>query len=629
LFQGQSKYRLFDKEKLMHSINAHSMNYAAPGSNGQNGIGDAYSPIVMNSHTSPTWDEVRSRIESDDEGKWDALVHRDDLMMREGKIIVPSAIASDYASALHPTRWATSQFCNRLRIPTAYFRRCPKELQDQQFNCWVRRADVGGDFEEGEYSHRDGAGNSGSHSYSSPSRWLLRVKDDQLRGVLSDRYSKLDNKPFLETLEPLLPSRLQAEWFALTDESMHLRLVDPTLSREVLKDDRIMVGLHISNSEVGKKSICLDAIVYRLVCKNGLIRLVKGKSLMQQKHVALSSFQMKRNLEKAVGEALTTAAGLLEKVAQATETAVPDVEGIIEQLGVLWNLSEAFEGRIKDALLREPAQQQDKLYGLVNAVTQAAQSLSPDERYDMEVRAGSLMDSGFVLLPNARARRRRSGAMPIGIPANGNVTTNPAENNGEVAETRSNGVFQQARQMFGGQVVASSKAAVSPVAIPAASQSPASQPVAMNDVPRVGDVSRMGGTSRFAQVRNGGALPDAVAQRRVAPPTNNDAESKPLATANPAFNEPAPEIKSVSRSDEPATGTQWDVIWAIADKRGVTRWDMDYLLQEHFDADDAGMLTKAEAQQLMQMLQQKPLSELQAPEPDEEPLDEPSEENEF
>jgi hypothetical protein len=608
-----SQYQLFDKEKLMHSMNATALN----GSHLVNGNGAAFFPIVTSSNATLTWDEVRSRIEMDAEGKWDALVHRDDLMMHNGKIIVPTETAPDYASSLLPTRWATSQFCNRLRIPTAYFRRCPKELQDQQFNTWVRRADVGGD----EYSQ------NGPVHYNSPSRWLLRVKDDQLRGVLSDRYSKLDNLPFLETLEPLLPSRLQAEWFALTNESMHLRLIDPTLSREVLRDDRIMVGLHISNSEVGKRSVTVDAIVWRMICKNGLIRLVKGKSLMQQKHISLTSYAMKRNLERAMGEALTTAAGLLEKMAQATETPVPDVEGAIEQLGVLWNLSEAFEQRIKDALLREPAQQQDKLYGLVNAITQAAQSLSPDGRYEMEAKAGNLMDSGFVLLPNAKAKRRRNQATPIGAPLNGNAAIRAAaelsnHTNNERQESQARDVFQPARQMFGGQVVASSQADVAPVVI-----SPVLPPTPSQSAAAVV-------TSQFAAARNGGALSDAVAEKRLAPHAPNSSEAQWVAKVTAAANnptqetKPAIETKPVCRSDEPATNTQWDVIWAIADKRGVTRWDIDYLLQEHFSADDSGQLTKAEVQRLMQMLQQKPLSELQAPEPDENPVDE-SEEDEF
>ncbi len=50
---------------------------------------------------------------------------------------------------------------------------------------------------------------------------------------------------------------------------------------------------------------------------------------------------------------------------------------------------------MKLSLLGEPSGQQESLYGLVNAVTSAAQRLSLDERYDLEVLAGHLLESGL------------------------------------------------------------------------------------------------------------------------------------------------------------------------------------------------------------------------------------------
>jgi hypothetical protein len=78
--------------------------------------------------------------------------------------------------------------CGRLGIPTAYFRRCPLDLQDAQFNIWAR--------------HHDRFESNGSNGRASHERWLLRVKNDTLRGVLSDRYTRLDNEPFLTVWNP-------------------------------------------------------------------------------------------------------------------------------------------------------------------------------------------------------------------------------------------------------------------------------------------------------------------------------------------------------------------------------------------------------------------------------------------
>ncbi len=39
-----------------------------------------------------------------------------------------------------------------------------------------------------------------------------------------------------------------------------------------------------------------------------------------------------------------------------------------------------------------PAKEQDSVYGLVNAVTLAAQSLPPDDRYSLEALAATLLE---------------------------------------------------------------------------------------------------------------------------------------------------------------------------------------------------------------------------------------------
>lgn len=391
---------------MVMSMNGNTVNGAAStnGSRLNNG-----SPNGGYAHSTPPngehWDldRVRQQVREEDEGKWDATVFRDQLTLLNGKLLVPESVGNTMVEELTPTTWATAQMCGRLGIPTAYFRRCPNDLQDAQFNVWARKHDT---FETNGFDDRN---SSSTRNGSGNERWLLRVKHDSLRGVLSDRYTRLDNEPFLNCLEPLVPSRLQVKWFALTGESLHLRLIDPTLAREVLPDDRIMVGLHIANSEVGKRSVTVDAIVWRLVCQNGLVRLVKGKSLLQQRHIFISQSNFKRDLERAMGEALTTAAGLLEKMAQSTSEYLDDIETVIEKISERHNLSEAFQEKVKNALKLENRGQQETLYGFTNALTQAAQTLPPDDRYGLEVLAGEMMERGGIwlnTLPKVKVKRK-------------------------------------------------------------------------------------------------------------------------------------------------------------------------------------------------------------------------------
>lgn len=333
-------------------------------------------------------DAVRDRVREDDRGKWDVTVPREVLAYHNGRLIVPEGYDGDHPHDLIPDPWATAQMCQRLRIPVSYFRRCPTALQDEQANHWLRHGpEAPPDGEE--------ASGNGTSPRGRRERWLLRAKDSSLRGVLSDRYARMDNATVLDTVASLLDRHYEVGWFALTSESLHVRLVDPRLAREALPDDRLMAGIHLANSEVGRRAVTVDAMVFRLVCTNGLIRLVRGASLFHQRHVSFATPKFEMALRDAIRQALSQASVFMEQLVWSTRQPVRDVEKTLANLADRWSLTKGTEEAIKGHLKATPAGQQETLYGLVNAVTRAAQALPPDDRYDLEALAGTLMEQGL------------------------------------------------------------------------------------------------------------------------------------------------------------------------------------------------------------------------------------------
>ncbi len=324
--------------------------------------------------------QVFERVTAEDELKWDLLLGKDEMRFENGRLTSRWLERPLSPEGLSPTPWATSQMCNRLGIPTAYFKRCPTWLRDAQANHFLHK-----EPEKGQSARV-----SGRSSSPPGERWLLRAKGDVLRGVLSDRYAKLNNADALCTLKPLVENRFEVQWLALTDESFHLRLTDPRLSRDILPGDRVMAGIHVANSEVGKRSVTVDALVYRLVCQNGLIRLVKGKSLLHQRHVGLTPAHLQASLGRAIEDALIQSAGFMERMSWATREKLGEVEKTLDALP----FSQTLRDTVKASLLSEPKGQQETLYGLVNALTFTAQGLEPDERYALETIAGTLLESG-------------------------------------------------------------------------------------------------------------------------------------------------------------------------------------------------------------------------------------------
>ncbi|MDQ2687669.1 MAG: DUF945 domain-containing protein, partial [Armatimonadota bacterium] len=345
---------------------------------------------------------VQDRIQADDAGKWDVSPARKEITLRGGRLCLPPSYEDDCPAALTLAPWAMSQFCQRLGIPTPYFKRCPPDLKDLQANHWLRFAPATDDCDH------DRGGEREPDPAAKDETWLLRGRRDRLRGVLSSRYARLDNATLLSALRPLLQSRenrLEVKDFSLSEESLHLRLVDPSISREVLKDDRLFVGFHVSNSEVGVRSVRVDALVWRLVCSNGLIRLVNGRSLFHRRHVSFDPDGFSRSLQTAIAEAVMEGAGLLERLALAAQVPVPDVPAAIRSLSEQWRLSERTQEMVTASLLSETPSQQETVYGLVNAFTSAAHHLDSEERYRIETLAARLAETG-VPTP------RRIHAMP-------------------------------------------------------------------------------------------------------------------------------------------------------------------------------------------------------------------------
>ncbi|MCX7214510.1 MAG: DUF932 domain-containing protein [Burkholderiales bacterium] len=156
-----------------------------------------------------------------------------------------TAVAREYGV----TDLARRQLADKLKIPFAYFERMRSEqptLLDRNVNTWLQ---------------------------SDGDRRMIRTLDGQVRAVLSDRYRRLDNFDLAENVLPIL-QRLDGARFEsveLTDTKMYLKVVTPRVSFEVAPGDIVQAGIVITNSEVGCGTLSVQPLVFRLVCRNGLI----------------------------------------------------------------------------------------------------------------------------------------------------------------------------------------------------------------------------------------------------------------------------------------------------------------------------------------------------------------------
>jgi hypothetical protein len=286
---------------------------------------------------------------------------------------------------------ARRQLADKLKIPFAYFERMRTEqpaLLDRNLNTWLQ---TDGD------------------------RRMIRTLDGQVRAVLSDRYRRLDNFDLAENVLPIL-QRLEGARFEsveLTETRMYLKVVTPRVEVEIAPGDVVQAGIVITNSEVGCGTLSVQPLVYRLVCRNGLIasdhalrKTHVGRALQKEDDPVTvfrddtlaaddKAFFLKVRdvVEAAVSEA--TFRQVAQKMQKTRDVRLTgDPVKAVEVLANRYALNEAE----RSGVLRHLIVAGDlSAYGIVNAITHFSQDVEDyDRATEFEALGGKLIE-----LPNS------------------------------------------------------------------------------------------------------------------------------------------------------------------------------------------------------------------------------------
>ena len=285
------------------------------------------------------------------------------------------------------TNLARRQLAEKLKIPFMYFERMRTEqpaLLDRNVNTWLQ---------------------------TDHDRRMIRTLDGQVRAVLSDRYRRLDNYDLAENVLPILQRLADArfESVELTETKMYLKVVTPRIEYEIAPGDVVQAGIVITNSEVGHGTLSVQPLVYRLVCRNGLIasdralRKTHVGRILQQEEEAITVFRddtlaaddkafflkVRDVVEAAVSEAT------FRQVAQKMQKTLDiNISGnpvkTVEVLANRYTLNESERAGVLRHLIVEGDL---SAYGLVNAVTHYSHDLEDyDRATEFEVLGGKLIE---------------------------------------------------------------------------------------------------------------------------------------------------------------------------------------------------------------------------------------------
>lgn len=245
----------------------------------------------------------------------------------------------------------------------------------------------------------------------SDERRMVRTLDGNARAFLSDRYRPLDHDEILERVLPAL-GEFDLDWsessLEVTDQRLYMKLVNPQVQADINVGDTVQAGVLVTNSEIGMGSFSVTPLVFRLVCRNGMIRQdfakrkyhtgarLGGEGEMYEYYRddtvrarnEATVLEMRDLIRGALSEAVF--GKIVDTLREAAAIRiVGDPIAAVEQVQTRFSLTNDEKG----SLLRALVEGADlSVWGLANAVTRIAQEAPTyDRSTDLEAIGGQLL----------------------------------------------------------------------------------------------------------------------------------------------------------------------------------------------------------------------------------------------
>ncbi len=242
-----------------------------------------------------------------------------------------------------------TQFAEKLEIPLKYYHKMEEsapELLVENVNAWLKK--------------------NGKDVF-------IRGQGDSVRAFLSDRYRVIDHLDVLYcALNELQAHNAEIEDCYLSEIEMNIKVKSAKLRDFVRhKDDLIMGGLFLTNSETGHKALRVEPRMFRVKCSNGMI---VEELVTREIHIGngdeISDEIIYLSLRRSIRELFNRFGEIVLMMRESTEIKIRNPQRVIQNVVDQYKLSEVQKANILMAFGAEP--EYDK-YGIANALTLAAQ----------------------------------------------------------------------------------------------------------------------------------------------------------------------------------------------------------------------------------------------------------------
>jgi hypothetical protein len=279
--------------------------------------------------------------------KWDQKIESSNLrMILDGNQMKFQIDGKDNPFLI--TRPCHNQIAERLEIPVRYYSKMENEAPElliENVNTWLKK---------------------------NSKEVFVRGLGNSVRAFLSDRYRVIDHLDVLYcSLNELQAYETEVEDCYLSETEMNVKVKSNQLKDFVRhKDDLIVGGLLLVNSETGHRALRVEPRMFRVKCTNGM---VIEEFLTRQVHLGDEEFDeiIYLSVRRTIRELFGRFGEIIQVLREITEIKVKNPQRVINNLVEHYRLSEEQKENILIAFGMEP--EFDK-YGIANAVTRAAQN---------------------------------------------------------------------------------------------------------------------------------------------------------------------------------------------------------------------------------------------------------------
>jgi hypothetical protein len=329
-----------------------------------------------------TFDGLQAFINQDDRNKEDYAVIGEQIEFTARKTLAIPTKKGTEEFAFSP--WSFEQFSDSLKIPPRFLADCPITGKGSMKDNIEMRM-------EGKKS----------------AEYLIRVRrveaDDGvsgvIRGVLSNHFTPFDNRHLLAAVKRALADiggnfnivSTNANDPKSMETGFHLRITETEkfdFDELGLSDPHVM-GFHARTSEVGSMRLRIDALVWRLVCANGMMGW-KEAAVLSENFRNIHVHEMTPRVQEAVLSSIRQKEAVKSLLTHVYTQPVAEPETRLLLMGKHMRISDSL---IETALnvFRTSKHPVVTQFHLAQAYTEAAQSLPMQERARLEELVGSAM----------------------------------------------------------------------------------------------------------------------------------------------------------------------------------------------------------------------------------------------